>query len=244
MRGRWIPVVVTSVAFAAPSALSRAETTPDERRAAHAAKRAHDRLDAKLRNAHFAFGDEIFISIFKREAQLDMWLRRAGGKRFELFKTYAICAYSGDLGPKVRLGDNQAPEGFYSVGAGALNPQSNYHLSFNIGYPNAYDRAHGRTGSLIMVHGDCKSIGCFAMTDDGIDEIYSLANAALSAGQKTFKLHIYPFRMTHENMKRHADSRWMRFWENLKEGYDIFRRSNVPPDVSVRHGRYVFGKTQ
>src|SRR5262249_42529905 len=133
MRGGWIPAIVVSVTLATPSLLSRAETTNGERRPARAAEQAHHRLDAKLRKAGFAFGDEVFIGIFKREAQLEMWIRRRRGRQFELFKTYRICAYSGDLGPKLRVGDNQAPEGFYSVGARALNPQSNYHLSFDIG---------------------------------------------------------------------------------------------------------------
>jgi murein L,D-transpeptidase YafK len=144
------------------------------------------------------------------------------------------------LGPKQKKGDWQSPEGFYFVRGSQLNPFSQFHLAFNLGYPNRYDRAHGRTGSALMVHGDCVSAGCFAMTDEQIDEIYTLAEAALKNGQPYFKVHIFPFRMTAENMKKHRNSPWLAFWDNLKEGYDLFEKYHYPPETSVRNKRYVF----
>jgi murein L,D-transpeptidase YafK len=147
---------------------------------------------------------------------------------------------SGGLGPKLRQGDRQAPEGFYYVAPANMNPNSRFHLSFNIGYPNAYDRALGRTGSAIMVHGSWFSTGCFAMTDIKIEEIYALADAALRNGQRFFRLHVFPFRMTTRNLQRHAGSEWAEFWENLKDGYDFFESTKVPPNVLVRGGKYVF----
>lgn len=207
-------------------------------RVTRAAGKARERLDATLKKKGVAFGDELFIRVFKEEAELETWLLR--GKKFALLKTYPICAYSGELGPKEKQGDEQAPEGFYSVGPSKLNPQSSYHLSFDVGYPNAYDRALGRTGNLIMVHGACVSIGCFAMTNDGIEDIYSLAHAALANGQKFIRVHIFPFRMTARNMKRHAPSKWSAFWANLKEGYDLFESDRLPPDVVVKDARYLF----
>ena len=123
---------------------------------------------------------------------------------------------------------------------GQLNPSSRFHLSFDLGYPNAYDRAHGRTGSALMVHGDCVSIGCYAMTDAGIEEIYALADAALRGGQTLFRMHVFPFRLTAENLLQHRYSRWYSFWENLQEGYRLFEEHGRPPDVEVRDGEYVF----
>lgn len=182
----------------------------------------------------------MFVRIFKEEMELEVWLD--DGRAFRLLKTYPICTYgSGSLGPKTREGDGQAPEGFYFVKPDGLNSVSQCHLAFNLGYPNAYDRAHGRSGSSLMVHGDCCSIGCFAMTDLGIEEIYSLADAALRGGQPFFRVHVFPFRMTPENMERHQSSRWYAFWENLQEGHDFFERNgHRPPDVTVREGRYRF----
>lgn len=179
----------------------------------------------------------IFIRIFKEESELEVWKLKDG--RFQLFKTYPICAWSGTLGPKVQQGDKQAPEGFYTVSRGQLNPNSLYYLAFNIGFPNSYDRANGHTGSALMVHGNCKSAGCYAMTDAYIEEIYILAREALAAGQTHFHVHAYPFRMTTENMQRHRDSPWYPFWAKLKEGYDAFEGTGKPPVIKVCSKEYL-----
>ena len=185
-------------------------------------------------------GDAVFIRIFKSESVLELWMHPRGATRFVLLKSWPVCAWSGRLGPKLREGDGQSPEGFYAVSLAALNPNSRYHLSFNIGFPNAYDRAHGRTGSFLMVHGACVSAGCYAMTDAGIEPIYALVRAALRNGQARVPVHVFPFRMTAENMAAHAASRWIGFWRELKEGHDLFEATHVPPRVRVRAGRYVF----
>ncbi|MGV6802445.1 MAG: L,D-transpeptidase family protein [bacterium] len=163
--------------------------------------------------------------------------RKQGGP-FDLLRVYPICAYSGTLGPKQKEGDRQAPEGFYTVTLSALNPHSRYHLSFNLGYPNQYDRAHGRTGSYLMVHGNCVSIGCYAMTDEGIEEIYKLVEASLNSGSKQVSIHIFPFHMTPENLNKHSTSVWLDFWQNLQEGYDWFDRNRYPPRIAVVQKRY------
>ncbi|MDL2306581.1 murein L,D-transpeptidase [Desulfovibrio sp. OttesenSCG-928-C06] len=163
----------------------------------------------------------------------------ASSAEFRLFAVYPICAMSGTLGPKLKQGDKQAPEGFYAVGLRQFNPNSRFHLSFNIGYPNSYDRAHGRTGDFIMVHGNCVSAGCFAMTDRYIEEIYGLAEAALLSGQPFFRIHIFPFRLDRENLERHADSVWAEFWQMLKPGYDYFEQYKTPPDIIVRDKKYL-----
>jgi murein L,D-transpeptidase YafK len=179
----------------------------------------------------------IFIRIFKEESELEVWKLKDG--RFQHFRTYAICSWSGGLGPKTVQGDKQAPEGFYTVSAGQMNPNSAFHLSFNLGFPNAHDRANGYTGSALMVHGNCKSAGCYAMTDAYIEEIYIMARDAFAAGQTRFHVHAYPFRMTAANMARHKDSQWNPFWQRLKEGYDSFEATGRPPVVKVCGKQYL-----
>lgn len=179
----------------------------------------------------------IFVRIFKEESELEVWKARDDG-RFYHFKTYPICNWSGELGPKQKEGDKQAPEGFYTVAANQLNPNSQFHVSFNLGYPNAYDRSHGRNGQFLMVHGKCKSAGCYAMTDALMEEIYALAREAFKGGQKTFEVHAFPFRMTAENMERHKHSKWMPFWKTLQQGYAHFETHRLPPTVAVCERRY------
>lgn len=191
-------------------------------------------------------GTQSYIRIFKREAMLEYWVRRPDDVRYVLFERFPICAFSGDLGPKLKEGDRQSPEGFYRVRKGSLNPNSSYHLSFNLGFPNAYDRAHGRTGSYLMVHGNCVSIGCYAMTDGGIETIYGLVEAALGGGanaggqpgQAYVPVHIFPFKMTDAAMNAQAGHKWITFWENLKQAYDAFEKSGQPPVIVHRNKRY------
>ncbi len=181
---------------------------------------------------------QIFVRIFKEESELEIWKARDDG-RFYHFKTYPICMWSGELGPKVRMGDKQAPEGFYTVTKRQMNPKSSFHLSFNIGYPNAYDRTHGRTGEFLMVHGKCTSAGCYAMTDGLVEEIYALAREQFEAGHESFEVHAFPFRMTDENMARHRSHPAYAFWRTLKEGYDHFEISRQPPRIAVCERRYL-----
>lgn len=180
----------------------------------------------------------IFVRIFKEESELEVWKQRDDG-RFYHFKTYPVCNWSGDLGPKLKQGDKQAPEGFYRVASNQLNPNSQFHVSFNLGYPNSYDKSLGRTGDFLMVHGKCKSAGCYAMTDALMEEIYGLARESLKGGQQSFEVHAFPFRMTDENMKRYRKSKWIGFWRTLKTGYDHFEAHRVPPPIAVCERRYI-----
>jgi murein L,D-transpeptidase YafK len=181
----------------------------------------------------------ILVRLFKQEAELEIWKQDRTG-RFALLKTYPICRWSGDLGPKIREGDRQAPEGFYSISPAQMNPQSAYYLSFNTGYPNAFDKALGRTGSQLMVHGDCSSRGCYAMTDEQIAEIYSLGRESFFGGQKSFQLQAYPFKMTPINMAKHRNNQHMPFWKMIKEGYDHFEVTKQEPKVDFCEKKYVF----
>ena len=181
----------------------------------------------------------ILIRIFKEESELELW-KVDKSERFALLRMYPICRWSGELGPKIQEGDRQAPEGFYTITPDLMNPNSRYHLAINTGFPNAYDRANGRSGASVMVHGDCASVGCYAMTDEQITEIYSLAREAFFGGQRSFQIQAYPFRMTPLNMARHRDSPHLAFWKVLKEGYDHFEVTRKEPKVAVCDKHYVF----
>ncbi|MGL5018053.1 MAG: L,D-transpeptidase family protein [Luteolibacter sp.] len=220
--------------------MSEKKFLPGEARAAKAAANVRPALERDLAAAGLHFGDPVFIRAFKYEAVLEFFIRNRATEKFDLFRTYKIAGLSGNPGPKLAEGDGQVPEGFYYVPPRAMNPNSQYHLSFNIGYPNEYDRAHQRTGSAIMIHGDRISIGCLAMTDEKIEEIYTLCAAAHAGGQAYFRVHIFPFRMTAERLEARAEPVWNDFWLNLKEGHDLFEKNRVPPEVSVADGRYQF----
>lgn len=197
------------------------------------------KLLAEIARKDMDVGAPILLRVFKVEAELEVWKQDRKG-RFALLKTYPICKWSGDLGPKVTEGDRQTPEGFYDITPGQMNPNSEYYLSFNLGFPNAFDRAHGRTGTHLMVHGDCSSQGCYAMTDAQILEIYALGREAFTGGQRSFQVQAYPFRMTPANLARHRDSPHMPFWRMLKEGSDHFEVTRRQPKVDVCGKRYVF----
>ena len=208
------------------------------RRAEHAESRVRDDLTARLRAIGSDWGAPLFLRIYKQERELEVWARTGGGV-YALLDTWPICTYSGELGPKLREGDGQAPEGVYQVGGGQLNPHSSYHLSFDLGYPNAFDRAHARTGSYLMVHGACVSIGCYAMTDAGIEEIYSLVAAALAHGQRRVQVHALPFRFDAGWESEHAASPWLGFWRDLAAIEARFEADRVPPRVRVEGKRYI-----
>lgn len=197
----------------------------------------------KVTLAGFDYGAPAFIRVFKQDAQLELWLKDSDSPQYSLYETYPICHFSGDLGPKLMEGDKQAPEGFYTVGADQMNPWSRHHLSFNLGYPNEYDQAWGRTGSALMIHGGCTSIGCYAVTDDLVEEIYLIVEASIEKG-KNVPVHIFPFRMHAMNMYMYQDHLWMPYWQNLKQGYDAFEITKIPPKYAVEGGQsgpvYVF----
>lgn len=188
------------------------------------------------------YGDPIFVRVFKEEGELELWMRGDGEPHFSLFKIYRIRHRSGRLGPKLRDGDGQGPEGFYHVTASRFRPETRHHLGLDLGYPNELDRYHERTGSDIMIHGGSSSVGSFALDREDMEEVYVLAAAALKNGQRFFRVNSFPFRMTDKRMEQEwkRQSRWIDFWSNLKEGYDFFENVNVPPDVRPGGGGYAF----
>jgi murein L,D-transpeptidase YafK len=180
----------------------------------------------------------IFIRIFKEESELEIWKQRDDGHYYH-FKTYPICNWSGDLGPKVRYGDRQAPEGFYAIQREQMNPDSKYHLAMNLGYPNAFDRSWKRSGDALMIHGGCKSVGCYAMTDALIEEIYAIARESFIGGNDSIPVHAFPFRMTNDNLARFASHEAYPFWLTMKEAYDYFELTRKLPNVAVCGRHYV-----
>jgi murein L,D-transpeptidase YafK len=194
-------------------------------------------LDARLAAKSLEIGAPVFIRIFKRDSELELWMMRDG--RYVLFETYPICYWSGRLGPKLRQGDAQSPEGFYSVSAAQLNPNSQYYRSFDLGFPNAFDRAYRRTGAHLMVHGACVSRGCYAMTDPVMGEIWALVTAALAGGQPRFDVHVFPFRLKDWRLRLYAGHESAPFWAELKPGYDAFEAHRLPPQIQVCGRRYV-----
>jgi len=226
-----------SISFS--SNLNAKVKTPSSQRSINAILGVEKTLKERLIEKGLTYGSPIFIRIFKESSVLELWVENKN-KTYSLFENYNICDFSGELGPKLKQGDWQSPEGFYFVKPIQLNPWSRFHLSFNLGYPNRYDRSYNRTGSALMVHGNCVSVGCYAMTDPYIDEIYALANAALENGQPFFRVHAFPFKLTSERLAKEKNNRWHSFWINLKEGYDFFEQKNIPPNVEVKNKRYVF----
>jgi len=198
-----------------------------------------ERMLATLKAKNMDKESPILVRVFKEEAELEVWKQDDSG-RFALLRTYPICRWSGELGPKFKTGDRQAPEGFYTITPGLMNPDSSQYLAINTGFPNAYDRANSRTGAFLMIHGGCSSAGCYAMTDEQIAEIYALARESFFGGQKSFQLQAYPFRMTPLNMARHRNSPHMAFWRMIKEGYDHFEVTHLEPRVDVCERRYIF----
>jgi murein L,D-transpeptidase YafK len=181
----------------------------------------------------------ILMRIYKEENTFEVWKQDRTGK-FALLKSYPICKFSGKLGPKIMQGDHQAPEGFYDITPEQMNPHSSQYLAFNVGFPNAFDRSLGRTGSFLMVHGGCSSVGCYAMTDYQMEEIYGLVDEAFKGGRDKIQLAAFPFRMTTQNLARYADNPNAPFWEMLKTGDDAFFATAQPPSVAVCDQRYVF----
>jgi murein L,D-transpeptidase YafK len=231
--------LLASAAIAAAIALAGCDTESPPALSGRSMQPLSERMLAEIDRRNMEKESPILVRIFKEESELEVWKEDKTG-RLALLKTYPICRWSGELGPKIKEGDRQAPEGFYTITPGLMNPNSSYYLAINIGFPNAYDRANGRSGAFLMIHGDCSSRGCYAMTDEQIAEIYALARESFFGGQKSFQIQAYPFRMTPINMAKHRNSPHMAFWKMLKQGYDHFEVTRLEPKVDVCERRYVF----
>jgi len=234
-----VRTLLAATALAAAVALAGCDTDGSGLPSGRALAPLSDKMLALIDQKNMTKESPILVRLFKEESELEVWKQDNSG-RFDLLKTYPICRWSGELGPKIKEGDRQAPEGFYAITPGLMNPNSSYYLAINTGFPNAYDRANGRTGDFLMIHGDCSSRGCYAMTDEQIAEIYALARESFFGGQRSFQIQAYPFKMTPVNMAKHRDSPHMAFWKMIKEGYDHFEVTRQEPKVDVCEKHYVF----
>jgi murein L,D-transpeptidase YafK len=232
-------ILTLSGVIAAAAALAGCNTDFVSVTSERALRPLSSELAAEMEKKSMPKESPILVRIFKEESELEVWKQDSNGQ-FALLKAYPICRWSGELGPKVKEGDRQAPEGFYAITPGQMNPNSNYYLAFNLGFPNGFDRANDRSGAFLMVHGDCSSSGCYAMTDEQIQEIYTLGRDAFLGGQKSFQVQAYPFHMTAANLARHRNNPAMAFWRNIKEGNDHFMVSRAEPKVDVCEKHYVF----
>ncbi|MDZ4811703.1 MAG: murein L,D-transpeptidase family protein [Pseudomonadota bacterium] len=220
------------------SVLAATGDSPTHGRAEAAHLRVLPALERRLNPLGLKLGNPVFVRIFKQERELELWMQSDADRAYQLVHSYPICAYSGELGPKTRQGDGQAPEGFYSVRRAQLNPASSYHLSFNLGYPNVFEHAQGWTGDYLMVHGNCVSIGCYAMGDEAIEEIYTLMDAALRSGQRAVNVHAFPFHLDAKHEAQRQNSPHAEFWAQLAEGYRAFDTARLPPQIRVLRGHY------
>jgi murein L,D-transpeptidase YafK len=239
IRASLVRALLAPAALAAALALAGCYADDGYQIPTRAMKEVSPEMTTLLQQKNMPKDSPILVRVFKEESELEVWKQDTSG-RYELLRVYPICRWSGGLGPKVKEGDRQAPEGFYAITPGLMNPNSNYYLAINIGFPNAFDRANGYTGNFLMIHGDCSSRGCYAMTDEQIGEIYSLARESFLGGQKEFQIQAYPFRMTPANLARHRNSPNMAFWKMLKVGDDHFLVSHMEPKVDVCEKHYVF----
>jgi murein L,D-transpeptidase YafK len=243
IRATVVGTLVLTAAFAAALTPVRCQTAtpaaPPPPLPAKATKELPSALLSLIKQKKMPKLSPVLVRIFKEEAELEVWKQDATG-RFQLLKTYPICRWSGDIGPKEREGDRQTPEGFYTITPELMNPNSSYYLAINTGFPNAFDKANGRDGSFLMIHGDCSSSGCYAMTDEQVGEIYSLARDSFTGGRTSFQIQAYPFRLTPANLARHRTNPHMAFWNMIKVGYDHFETTHLQPKVDVCNRRYVF----
>jgi murein L,D-transpeptidase YafK len=239
IRAKFVRALMASVVLAGTLALAGCYTEDGYQLPTRAMKELSPQMLAMLEQRNMPKDSPVLLRIFKEESELEVWKQDTTG-RFQILKVYPICRWSGDLGPKVHEGDRQAPEGFYTITPDLMQPNSNYYLAINTGFPNAYDKANDRHGAFLMIHGDCSSRGCYAMTDEQIGEIYSLARESFLGGQKSFQIQAYPFRMTPANLAHHRNSPNMAFWKMIKEGSDHFEVSHLEPKVDVCNRHYVF----
>lgn len=237
LRSLFLPPPRMNLPYPPPPEAALWDSWPAAQRLADVNQRVRPWLMEELNKREMEIGQPVYLRAFKEERQLELWMRSATG--WQLWRTYPIAAASGYAGPKLREGDMQVPEGFYGITSRLVNPASSYHLALNIGYPNRYDLQHQRTGSFIMIHGRAASIGCLAMTDPVIEEIFLLVAAALDQGQAEVPVHLFPFRMTEEKLASTAGHPWQSFWRHeLSPAWRYFEAHHEPPRLSVREGRY------
>jgi len=211
---------------------------PDSKLAKDVRVKVWPKLQTELTGKGLNINSAVYLRIFKDESVMEIWVR--SGRQYQFFKSYNICYFSGGLGTKTRSGDGKSPEGFYTITPAQLYPLSSYYLAMNIGYPNKLEQLKGYTGDEIMVHGHCASIGCYAMTDEGIEEIYTLVYKNFESGRQKIQLDIFPFRMNQEHLTKYTTSSYLPFWKSMKPGYDLFEKNHIPAVAAIKNRGYFF----
>lgn len=238
-----MPTPKLELPYPSPPARETWDTWSAEQRLTEVNQRVRPILAKLLQQRGFALGSAVYLRAYKEERELELWLKGEHG--WELWRTYPVAAASGQLGPKEREGDRQVPEGFYNITSRQLNPASRYHLALNVGYPNTLDLHHQRTGSFIMIHGRDVSIGCLAMNDPAIEEIYLLIEAALADSQSTIPVHCFPFRLTAARLALSTDHPWHVFWkEELLPAQAFFEQHREVPEMQIIDGHYTLEAVQ
>jgi len=246
---KWLAVIfLVNGLFTYANAQSFLKEQSKYARVQNAIETKHKLIFENLKTHHLTSDNfNLLITVFKAEMKLLLYAKSKTATTYTLIATYDICAGSGELGPKRAYGDNQVPEGFYYINR--YNPASNYYLSLGISYPNASDKIKSKAknmGGDIFIHGNCVTIGCMPMTDDKIKEIYLYAMYAHNNGQTQIPVYIFPFKMDDKNfenykLKNKTNVALIRFWQNIKIGYDKFFQSQRQLNVTVdTNGKYVF----
>ncbi len=183
-------------------------------------------------------GSPVFIRVYKQTSEMELWVQQ--GPRYVLFKTHGICRWSGVLGPKFYEGDRQSPEGLYRITTSDLIVNRRWDRAMNINYPNSFDNLNSRGGSGILIHGGCGSIGCFAIQNENVEDVFGAVRAALKGGQAYVPVLTLPFRFTALAPEKEDTLHMSEFWADLRRADLLFERDKVPPAAWICDGRYYF----
>jgi murein L,D-transpeptidase YafK len=183
-------------------------------------------------------GSPVFIRVYKQTSEMELWVQQ--GPRYVHFKTYGICRWSGFLGPKFYEGDRQSPEGLYRITTSDLIVNRRWDRAMNINFPNSFDSMNGRGGSGILIHGGCGSIGCFAVQNESVEDVYGAVRAALKGGQAYVPVLALPFRFTSLAPEKEDTLQMSEFWADLRRADLLFERDKIPPAAWICDGRYLF----
>jgi hypothetical protein len=222
-----------------PTAWRGDDSLAGNRRAEAAVVHKQAEVERMFADAGVAFPPkELLWRVFKDKHHLEVWANDTKGAPMKKIATYRACAMSGDLGPKHREGDRQVPEGFYRIEY--FFPDSAFHLAAKVSYPNALDRATGDPvpGGDIMIHGGCASIGCIALTDERIEELWVIGSSVIYKGEP-IHVHIFPSRDMDALIEDDAWAKNRAFWENLREGFQAFEADKRLPNIRIGfHRKY------
>ncbi len=238
MQFRRVCVLIGALVFCQAALADAKEATLTEPSSPSVAVAKGNLLAVEFAARNLKLGSPVFLRVYKQSSKMELWVEK--GPRYELFKTYSICRWSGGLGPKMYEGDRQSPEGLYHITAEDLIVNPRWHRAMNINYPNRFDVINGRGGSGILIHGKCGSVGCFAIQDNNVEEVYDAVRAALHSGQVSIPVLALPFSFAAYAPAVEDTLKLNEFWTDLRRADLLFNRDRVPPTAWVCDGRYYF----